>query len=265
MPDKWEYPWFAAWDLAFHMIPFARIDPALRQGAAPAAAARVVHAPERPAPGLRVRVRRREPAGARLGLLAGVQDDRRRSGQRDRLFLERAFQKLLLNFTWWVNRKDPEGNNLFAGGFLGLDNIGVFDRSQPLPTGGHLEQADGTAWMAFYCTTMLSMALELAQRGPGLRGRRLQVLRALRRHRRRHQHARRHRACGTRTTASTTTSCTSAAGTRPLRVRSLVGLMPLIAAEVLDEEMIEQPARASGSGCTGSWRTARTWRARSPA
>src|SRR5918993_2304866 len=83
--------------------------------------------------------------------------------QRDRLFLERAFHKLLLNFTWWVNRKDPDGHNLFGGGFLGLDNIGVFDRSQPLPTGGHLEQADGTAWMAFYCNTMLSMALELAQ------------------------------------------------------------------------------------------------------
>src|SRR5512138_688563 len=83
-------------------------------------------------------------------------------GQRDRLFLERVFQKLLINFTWWVNRKDPEDNNLFSGGFLGLDNIGVFDRSRPLPTGGFLEQADATAWMAFYCTTMLSIALELA-------------------------------------------------------------------------------------------------------
>src|SRR5947199_7936967 len=83
-------------------------------------------------------------------------------GHRERLFLERTFQKLLLNFTWWVNRKDLEGNHLFAGGFLGLDNIGVFDRSKPLPTGGHLEQADATAWMAFYCSTMLSMALELA-------------------------------------------------------------------------------------------------------
>jgi len=87
-------------------------------------------------------------------------------GERDRVFLARAFQKLLLNFTWWVNRKDPEGNNLFAGGFLGLDNIGVFDRSQPLPTGGHLKQADGTAWMAFYSSTMLSMALELAEGDP---------------------------------------------------------------------------------------------------
>jgi hypothetical protein len=87
-------------------------------------------------------------------------------GQRDRVFLSRIFQKLLLNFTWWVNRKDAEGKNLFGGGFLGLDNIGVFDRSRPLPTGGTLEQADGTAWMAFYCGTMLSMALELAREDP---------------------------------------------------------------------------------------------------
>jgi hypothetical protein len=86
-----------------------------------------------------------------------------RRGERDRDFLESVFQKLLLNFTWWVNRKDAEGNNLFQGGFLGLDNIGVFDRSNALPTGGFLEQADGTAWMAFYCLTMLSIAIELAQ------------------------------------------------------------------------------------------------------
>ena len=141
-------------------------------------------------------LRRRQPAGARLGLLAGLQDRPAARGARDRLFLERAFQKLLLNFTWWVNRKDAEGNNLFAGGFLGLDNIGVFDRSQPLPTGGYLEQADGTAWMAFYCATMLSIALELAAGRPGLRGHRLEVLRALRRHRRRHEQPRRHGAVG---------------------------------------------------------------------
>src|SRR5207247_5103109 len=87
-------------------------------------------------------------------------------GRKDRAFLERIFHKLMLNFTWWVNRKDIEGNNIFEGGFLGLDNIGVFDRSQPLPTGGSLEQADGTAWMAFFCSTMLAMALELASEDP---------------------------------------------------------------------------------------------------
>ena len=102
-----------------------------------------------------------------------------RRGERDRDFLESVFQKLLLNFTWWVNRKDAEGNNLFQGGFLGLDNIGVFDRSNALPTGGFLEQADGTAWMAFYCLTMLSIAIELAQQKHGLRGSRLEILRTL--------------------------------------------------------------------------------------
>lgn len=90
-----------------------------------------------------------------------------RAGSRDQDFLESVFQKLLMNFTWWVNRKDAQGKNLFSGGFLGLDNIGVFDRSKPLPTGGQLQQADGTAWMAFYCATMLSMALELACDGGG--------------------------------------------------------------------------------------------------
>ena len=104
----------------------------------------------------------REPARARLGLLAVYKKTGPR-GRRDVAFLKRVFHKLLLNFTWWVNRKDPDGKNLFSGGFLGLDNIGVFDRSKPLPTGGRLTQADGTAWMAFFCTTMLSMALELAQ------------------------------------------------------------------------------------------------------
>ena len=92
--------------------------------------------------------------------------DERRRGSGDRDFLERVFHKLLLNFTWWVNRKDAEGNNIFEGGFLGLDNIGVFDRSKPLPTGGHLEQSDGTGWMAMYCLNMLAMALELAARTP---------------------------------------------------------------------------------------------------
>ena len=108
-------------------------------------------------------VRRRQPAGARLGCLAGIQP---RRGRNDTGFLERVFHKLLLNFTWWVNRKDADGNNVFQGGFLGLDNIGVFDRSAPLPTGGHIEQADGTAWMAMYSLNMLTIALELARTKP---------------------------------------------------------------------------------------------------
>ena len=137
MPDKWEYPWYAAWDLAFHMIPFSRIDPRLCEGAAHALSARMVHAPERADSRVRVCFRRRESAGACVGRwrIYKITGAARRAR---RAFLESVFQKLLLNFTWWVNRKDVEGKNLFAGGFLGLDNIGVFDRSKPLPTGGML-------------------------------------------------------------------------------------------------------------------------------
>ena len=122
----------------------------------------MVHAPQRSVAGVRICILGCESAGASLGGLARL-PPAGGEGSPDRGFLERAFQKLLLNFTWWVNREDHEGNNLFAGGFLGLDNIGAFDRSKPLPNGGTLQQADGTAWMAFYCVHMLSMSLELAR------------------------------------------------------------------------------------------------------
>jgi len=161
MPDKWEYPWYAAWDLAFHMIPFARLDPEFAKDQLVLLLREWYMHPNGQIPAYEFAFGDVNPpvhawACWRVYKMTGPR------GRRDRLFLERTFQKLLLNFTWWVNRKDPEGKNLFAGGFLGLDNIGVFDRSRPLPTGGHLEQADGTAWMAFYCATMLSIALELA-------------------------------------------------------------------------------------------------------
>ncbi len=165
MPDKWEYPWFAAWDLAFHMIPFAAIDPEFAKRQLTLFLREWYLHPNGQMPAYEFALGDVNPpvhawAAWRVYKLTGPR------GQRDRAFLESTFQKLLLNFTWWVNRKDVEGNNLFSGGFLGLDNIGVFDRSKPLPTGGHLHQADGTAWMAFYCLTMLSMALELAQENP---------------------------------------------------------------------------------------------------
>ena len=165
MPDKWEYPWYAAWDLAFHMIPFAHIDPHFTKEQLVLFLREWYMHPNGQLPAYEFALGDVNPpvhawACWRAYKLTGPR------GKRDRLFLERTFQKLLINFTWWVNRKDTEGNNLFAGGFLGLDNIGVFDRSKPLPTGGILEQADGTAWMAFYCTTMLSMALELADGDP---------------------------------------------------------------------------------------------------
>jgi hypothetical protein len=160
-------------------------------------------------------------------------------GSRDRVFLGRAFQKLLLNFTWWVNRKDPEGKNLFAGGFLGLDNIGVFDRSSELPTGGHLAQADGTAWMAFYCLTMLSMALELASEDPAYEDVASKFF----------EHF-----------VAITDSMNTLGGTGlwdeedgfyydqlhvdgrhfPLKLRSMVGIVPLFAVEILEESVIER-------------------------
>ncbi len=165
MPDKWEYPWFAAWDTAFHMIPMARIDPYFAKNQLNLFLREWYMHPNGQIPAYEWNFSDVNPpvhawACWRVYKLTG------RRGERDRTFLARTFQKLLLNFTWWVNRKDPAGNNLFAGGFLGLDNIGVFDRSQPLPAGGRLTQADGTAWMAFYCSTMLAMALELAEKDP---------------------------------------------------------------------------------------------------
>jgi mannosylglycerate hydrolase MGH1-like protein len=162
VPDKWEYPWYAAWDLAFQMIPFARIDPAFAKQQLLLFLREWYMHPNGQLPAYEFAFSDVNPpvhawACWRVYKMTAVR------GRRDRSFLERAFHKLLLNFTWWVNRKDPDGKNLFSGGFLGLDNIGVFDRSKPLPMGGHLEQADGTAWMAFFCSTMLSIALELAR------------------------------------------------------------------------------------------------------
>ena len=176
---------------------------------------------------------------------ASTRSTRSARGVGDRAFLERIFQKLLLNFTWWVNRKDAEGKNVFQGGFLGLDNIGVFDRSAPLPTGGHLEQSDGTSWMAMYCLNMLAIALELAEREPGLRGCRQQVLGALSLHRPRHATAATTAStCGTRRTASSTTCCTCRDGEPPpLKVRSMVGLIPLFAVETIEPRAAGQAAR----------------------
>ncbi len=165
MPDKWEYPWFAAWDLAFHMIPFARVDPDFAKDQLNLLLREWYMHPNGQIPAYEWNFSDVNPpvhawACWRVYKMSAAR------GARDREFLAKTFQKLLLNFTWWVNRKDPAGNNLFAGGFLGLDNIGVFDRSKPLPMGGSLTQADGTAWMAFYCSTMLAMALELADGSP---------------------------------------------------------------------------------------------------
>ena len=166
MPDKWEYPWYAAWDLAFHTIALSIVDLDFAKEQLELMLQRALPASQRPDSGLRVELQRRQSAGSRLGDAFPVSHGagaarRRRSG-----IPKAAFSKLMLNFTWWVNRKDRFGKNLFEGGFLGLDNIGVFDRSAPLPTGGYLEQADGTAWMALFCQNMVEIAVELAGYDP---------------------------------------------------------------------------------------------------
>lgn len=238
MPDKWEYPWFAAWDLAFHMLPMSRLDGHFAREQLLLFLREWYMQPNGQIPAYEYNFSDVNPpvhawAAWRVYKRSGPK------GARDRVFLRRAFHKLLLNFTWWVNQKDKEGNNLFGGGFLGLDNIGVFDRSKPLPTGGTLEQADGTAWMAFFCTTLLAMALELAKEDPAYEdiaskffvhfiaiadamnsfgghglwdeedGYYYDELRA---------HGR----------------------AIPLRVRSIVGLIPLFACEVLDDAVLEK-------------------------
>jgi len=161
MPDKWEYPWYAAWDLAFHTIALALVDPDFAKDQLLLMLKNLYSHPNGQIPAYEWNFSDVNPpvhAWATL-ILYRLES---RLGRPDLNFLERSFQGLELNFIWWVNRKDPEGRNVFSGGFLGLDNIGVFDRSADLPTGGHLDQADGTAWMAFYCLCMLEIALILA-------------------------------------------------------------------------------------------------------
>jgi hypothetical protein len=237
MPDKWEYPWFAAWDLAFHMLPLCRVDPEMAKEQLILFLREWYMHPNGAMPAYEWNFNDVNPpvhawACWRVYKIAG------RDTGRDLLFLEKTFQKQLLNFTWWVNRKDINGKQIFGGGFLGLDNISLFDRSQPLPTGESLSQADGTAWMAFYCGTMLSIALELARTKPAYEDiaskffeHFVQIVDAM-------------------NTLGGTGLWNEEDGfyydqlsvdgqTVPLRVRSLVGLVPLLAVEVLDQHTIE--------------------------
>ncbi len=165
MPDKWEYPWYAAWDLAFHTLALSMVDFDFAKEQLLLMLRDLYSHPNGQIPAYEWNFSDVNPpvhAWATL-FLFNVEKE---LGRADLRFLERSFQGLMLNFNWWVNRKDPDGKNVFAGGFLGLDNIGVFDRSAQLPTGGHLDQADGTAWMAFYCQNMLEIALILADYNP---------------------------------------------------------------------------------------------------
>ena len=161
MPDKWEYPWYAAWDLAFHTVAFAPIDPDFSKQQLSLFLREWYMHPNGQIPAYEWAFSDVNPPVHAWACTRVFKIDAKLQGKPDYHFLEAAFHKLLMNFTWWVNRKDSEGNNIFEGGFLGLDNVGVFDRSKPLPTGGFLEQADGTSWMAMYCLGMLRIALEL--------------------------------------------------------------------------------------------------------
>jgi Mannosylglycerate hydrolase MGH1-like glycoside hydrolase domain len=163
MPDKWEYPWYAAWDLAFHCIPLALVDPTFAKEQLVLMLREWYMHPNGQMPAYEWAFGDVNPPVHAWAAWRVYKIEMRRKGVGDRIFLERVFHKLLLNFTWWVNRKDAAGNNIFQGGFLGLDNIGVFDRSRPLPTGGHIEQSDATSWMGMYCLNMLTIALELAR------------------------------------------------------------------------------------------------------
>ena len=162
MPDKWEYPWFASWDLAFHCIPLAIVDSDFAKDQLTLLLREWYMHPNGQIPAYEWAFGDVNPPVFAWAAWRVYKIEKKRRGVADHNFLKRVFLKLMLNFTWWVNRKDAEGRNVFQGGFLGLDNIGVFDRSAPLPGGGHLEQSDGTSWMAMYCLNMLSIALELA-------------------------------------------------------------------------------------------------------
>jgi hypothetical protein len=166
MPDKWEYPWYAAWDLAFHTIPFALLDPEFAKHQLEHLTREWYQHPNGQLPAYEWAFGDVNPPVHAWATWRVYKIEQKHTGRSDRAFLERVFHKLLLNFTWWVNRKDASGRNVFQGGFLGLDNISVFDRSQPLPGGGQLEQADGTAWMGMYALNMLKIALELARENP---------------------------------------------------------------------------------------------------
>jgi len=163
MPDKWEYPWYASWDLAFHCIPLALVDAEFAKEQLLLFLREWYMHPNGQIPAYEWAFDDVTPPVHAWAVWRVYKIEKRIHGTADRAFLERAFHKLLLNFTWWVNQKDAAGNNIFEGGFLGLDNIGVFDRSAPLPTGGLIEQSDGTSWMGMFCLNMLAISLELAR------------------------------------------------------------------------------------------------------
>jgi mannosylglycerate hydrolase MGH1-like protein len=241
MPDKWEYPWYASWDLAFHCIPFAVIDAEFGKSQLVLLTREWFMHPNGQLPAYEWAFSDVNPPVHAWAAWRVFQIDRKQRGDAgDHQFLERIFHKLMINFTWWVNRKDADGRNIFQGGFLGLDNVGVFDRSKPLPTGGHIDQSDGTAWMAMYCLNLMRIALELSTANSVYEDIASKFFEHF-------LHI-----------AEAMTAIGAEVGLwdehdefyydvlhvpnerpLPLRIRSMVGLMPLFAVEVLQEEVME--------------------------
>ena len=166
MPDTWEYPWYASWDLAFHTVALSMVDIDVAKDQLQLMLRELYLHPNGQLPAYEWNFSDVNPPVHAWATFLVYETELEQRGAGDVAWLKSAFQKLLVNFTWWINRKDPTGRNVFEGGFLGLDNIGVFDRSAPLPTGGRLEQSDGTAWMAFYAQSMLGIAVELSRHDP---------------------------------------------------------------------------------------------------
>ncbi|MEZ5398443.1 MAG: glucosidase [Bryobacteraceae bacterium] len=241
MPDKWEYPWYAAWDLAFHCVPLALVDSDFAKEQLMLMVREWYMHPNGQIPAYEWAFGDVNPPVHAWAAWRVYKIEKKRRGVGDRGFLQRVFHKLLLNFTWWVNRKDAEGRNVFQGGFLGLDNIGVFDRSAPLPTGGHIEQADGTGWMAMYCLNLLAIALELAAEDPSYED----VATKFWEHFLYIAHAINH--LGDNGAGMWDEEdgffydVLHAEGRhRPLKVRSMVGLIPLFAVETLESGILEK-------------------------
>ena len=247
MPDKWEYPWYASWDLAFHCVTFALIDPGFAKTQLVLLTREWYMHPNGQLPAYEWAFADANPPVHAWAALKVYRMDKAMHGVGDRAFLERVFHKLMLNFNWWVNRKDATGRNIFQGGFLGLDNIGIFDRSAPLPTGGSLSQSDGTAWMAMYALDLLSIALELAVENHVYEDIATKFF----------EHF--------LLIAEAMTQLGGAHGLwdeedqffydvlnlpsgedRPLRIRSMVGLIPLFAVEVLDPSVFTRFPRFAG-------------------
>jgi len=242
MPDKWEYPWYAAWDLAFHCIPLALVDSEFAKEQLVLMLREWYMHPNGQLPAYEWAFDDVNPPVHAWAAWRVYKIDKKRNGRGDQEFLERVFHKLLLNFTWWVNRKDADGMNIFQGGFLGLDNIGVFDRSAPLPTGGHIEQSDGTSWMAMYTLTLLAIAMELASFDPSYED----VASKFWEHFLYIANAMSHRGhdgigLWDEMDGFFYDVLKFPDGRKyPMRIRSMVGLIPLFAVETLDSELLDR-------------------------